>query len=313
MSAPKRKEEFDIYQGHGDHIDCISDGEGASAFAVNWLPGIVRTGDLNLETQKPVSNALGEGFPSKTKVFLIGNKNAQVRALAMVAANETPRSNTLISAYPECDGTEVAVRLTAIHEWANGIEATLEGTVLEDARDVAFFDTRYPLHKDSYKIGKTYVFRLAAFAYGARFLEEKEKRLRMEGKEAEDWYERVGKTIDWHVDFDEQGHIKPIEIRMDGMVAFFCGPVAYPDDCEFQSPVFGDGEVFQEFGIDFFKLNIAIARDDVDDDVDVVVPLVVKKKILGHMPKPDEAIRGRCWLQGYCVHALAEVHTSHFS
>ena len=258
MSTSKNKEEFDRYQGHGDHIDCISDGEGASSFAVNWLPGIVQTGDLNLETGKPVSNALGDGFPKETKVVLIGNKGTSIRALVMIAANEKARSNTVISAYPECDGAEVAVKLTAIHEWANGIEATLEGTVLGEARDVAFFDTRYPLHKDSYKVGETYIFRLSAFAYSARFLEEKEKCLRMVGKEAEAWYERVGKTIDWHADFDEEGHIKPIEIRMDGMVGFFCGPVAYPDDCEFQSPVFGVGEELQEFGVDFFKLNIAI-------------------------------------------------------
>lgn len=301
MSTPKKKEEFDIYQGHGDHIECVSDCEGASVFVVKWLPGIVRTGELTLETPKPIAHALGEGFPKETKVFLIGNKSPTLRAIAMVAATKQPRSNEVVSAYPECDGTEVAVKLTAIHEWANGIEATLEGKVLGEARDVAFFDTRYPLHKDSYKIGETYTFRLAAFAYRARFLEEEEKCLRMVGKEAEDWYGRVGKVIDWPVEYDEEGHIKPIEIRMDGMVGFFCGPVAYPDDCEFQSPVFGAGEEFQEFGVDFFKLKIAIARDDEDEDV--VAPLVVKKAILGRMPNPDEAIRGRCWLQGYCVDA----------
>ena len=300
MSDAETKEEFDVYQGHGDHIGCISNDAKASVFVVQRLPKIVRTGDLVLTTPKPVSNALGEGFPKKTTVFLISNKSGPLRVLAMIAATKEARQNEAISAYPECDGAEVEVRLTAIHEWANGIEATLEGTVLGEARDVAFFDTRYPLRKGFYKIGETYTFRLAAFAYSARFLDDKEKCLRMVGKEAEDWYERVGKAMDWNVEFDEEGHIKPIEIRLDGAVAFFCGPVAYPDDCEFQSPSFGEGETLHEFDIDFFKLNICIARNEND----VVVPLIVKKSILGRLPNADETIRGRCWLQGYCVSPL---------
>jgi len=302
MSDAEKKEEFDIHQGHGDHIECICDDTGAASFATTWLPEIVQTGDLVLTTQRPVANALGDGFPSETKVFLVGKKNMPVRALVMIAANEKERNNTVISAYPECDGAEAEVRLTAIHEWANGIEATLEGAVLGDARDVAFFDTRYPLRKGFYKIGETYTFRLAAFAYKARFLDDKEKCLRMVGREAEDWYERVGKAIEWHAEFDNEGHIKPIEIRMDGAVGFFCGPAAYPDDCQFQSPVFGNGELLHEFGIDFFKLNIGIARDEED----VIVPLIVRKSLLDRMPNPEEAIRGCCWLQGYCVSPLEE-------
>lgn len=293
----KQESAFDIHQGHGDHLDCIREDQETGAFLTNWLPRILAKGDIVATTSDPVAHNLGGAFPEKTLVFLIGYPHPPLRVVAMIAANAEKKQNTLISAYPEYDGAEVPVRLTAIHEWANGLEATLEGSVLGEERDIAFFDTRYPCSKHRYKLGETYRFQLAAFAYSARFLEENEKILRMVGKEAEDWYERVGKAINWQAEFDEKGHLKPIEIRMDGMVAFFCGPKAYPDDCDFQSPVFAIGDPISEFGVDFIRFDIAIARDAED----VVVPLIARKALLPRLPSLEEPIRGRCWLQGHCL------------
>ena len=59
-------------------------------------------------------------------------------------------------------------------------EATIEGEILgEAARQMAFFDTRYALCKGKYEIGKTYKFRLAAFAYDAQVLPDKDREFRI--------------------------------------------------------------------------------------------------------------------------------------
>jgi hypothetical protein len=60
-----------------------------------------------------------------------------MRLELLLALDETKSQNTLESVYPEYDGAEVKVKVTKIHEWANGIEATLEGSVLGEAeRDI---------------------------------------------------------------------------------------------------------------------------------------------------------------------------------
>ena len=151
MADDTRKDEFNPNQGHGDHIDCAYDGA-ASQFAVLWLAEAAREGDIIGKTRQPVENGLGDGFPTQTNAFLLGLLGAPLRAVVLIA-EKAPRDNVLVSGYPECDGAEVPVRLTAIHEWSNGLEATLEGTVLGGERDIAFFDTRYALHKRDYAIG----------------------------------------------------------------------------------------------------------------------------------------------------------------
>ena len=70
---------------------------------------------------------------------------------------------------------------------------------------------------------------------------------------------------------------------------------AYPDDAEFQSPVFDDPVEFDRFGTSFYKLTVAIARDDED----VRIPLVAKKALFAVIPKKSDPIRGRIWVQGY--------------
>ena len=81
------------------------------------------------------------------------------------------------------------------------------------------------------------------------------------------------------------------------MVAYFPASEAYPDDAEFQSPVFKNVESFTKFGADFYRLEIAIARDDAD----VTVPLIAKKSLFGTRPQKGDPVRGHLWLQGYCI------------
>ncbi len=288
------KETFDVNQGHGDHIDCLNGYANSAEFLSEWLPRTIKEGSLVLANSEPIHCSLGDGIPSTTRFFMIGDKDGPVRFAILIAAVEEKKSNEVISAYPECDGNEVEIKISEIHEWANGVEATIDGTVLgECEREISFFDTRYAFTKGSYEIGKTYRFRLAAFAYNAQVVPEKDREFRIEGEEAAKRRRDLGDEPK----FEPDGSISPVVFRMDKMVACISVSEAYPDDAEFQSPIFKRVESFTKFGADFYRLEIAIARDDVD----VTVPLIAKKSLFETRPKKGDPVRGHLWLQGYCV------------
>lgn len=288
------KREFDVNQGHGDHNDCLCEPGKSQEFFATWIPKSISDGELIGATASPVSCDFGKDMPSKMPILLLGNKKSPLRLEILLAVNEKGNRNTLVSVYPECDGAEVKVRLTAIHEWAAGVEATLEGEVLgEVAREIAFFDTRYALNKGRYEVGKTYVFRLAAFAYAAGVLPEKDREFRFEGEKAVEHRKRCGEEQE----YDENGNPKPVIFRMDSMVAYLPKWGPYPDDAEFQSPVFGEVASLSAFDSEFYKFDIAIAREGDDD---VVIPMVARKSMFKEMPKANDPVRGALWLQGYC-------------
>ena len=288
------KKTFDVNQGHGNHNDCLNCYADSAKFLLEWLPRTIKEGSLVLANKDPVPCSLEDGIPSKARFYMIGDKDGPVRFAILIAAVEEKESNEVISAYPECDGNEVEVKISEIHEWANGVEATIDGTVLgECEREISFFDTRYAFTKGSYEIGKTYRFRLAAFAYNAKVVPEKDREFRMEGEAAAKYRRDLGEEPT----FEPDGSISPVVFRTDKMVAYFSGSEAYPDDAEFQSPVFKRVESFKKFGADFYRLEIAIARDDVD----VTVPLIAKKSLFEVRPKKGDPVRGHLWLQGYCV------------
>ena len=290
--SKEKEETFDVNQGHGDHNETVNGYATSREFLAECLPKAIQEADMVLGTKTPIECSVDGDATIMRKFILLGAKNAPVRLLAIIACNESAKTNELYSVYPECDGVEVEVCLSAIHEWAAGYEATLEGTVLGDAkREVAFFDTRYVLNKDKYVIGETYKFRMAAFAYNVAIIPEEEREFRMEGEKAIDYQKRLGNEPE----FDENGKVKPVIFRMDEMVAFFQQSRAYPDDAEFQSPVFDDPVEFVRFGTSFYKLTVAIARDDDD----IRIPLVAKKTLFSLIPKKSDPIRGRIWVQGY--------------
>jgi len=144
-------------------------------------------GNAHWQGQKrdPVACSFGEDMPKAMPMILLGYEQHSVRMEMLLAVNEEGKRNTVMSAYPECDGSEVNVKITAIHEWAAGVEATLEGEVLGDAqRPVAFFDTRYVAYKGKYEVGKTYKFKLSAFAYSSEIVPAAEREFRIEGEDA---------------------------------------------------------------------------------------------------------------------------------
>ena len=292
----KKIEKFDADQGHGNHIDTISSCETTEQFICTWLRKSVQEGDVLWGTKSPICCSFGEEMPQRMRFIAIGNEREPVRLNALIAVVEEGKQNNMVSAYPECDGAEVRVKLTKIHEWAAGVEATLEGTVLGEAeRQIAFFDTRYALHKGTYRIGETYTFRLAAFAYNAEVVPRPEREFRMVGEEAAKRRAAMGQKPE----FEKDGSVKPLVFRMDQMVAFFQSSAAYPDDAEFQSPVFKPVKTLTMCDTPLYRLEIAIAREDSD----VIVPLLVKQSFFPVKPRKGDPIRGHLWLQGYCLDA----------
>ena len=288
------KKEFDVNQGHGDHNDCLFEpGRGKESLA-NWIPRSIAEGGLIGGTKQAVACDFGERMPKAMPMLYIGDMKHPQRLALLLAVNEAGKKNTLVSAYPECDGAAVEVKITAIHEWAAGVEATLEGTVLGEAeRQIAFFDTRYALHKGTYRIGETYTFRLSAFAYNAEVVPKPEREFRMFGEEAAKRRAALGQKPE----FEKDGSVKPLIFRMDQMVAFFQSSVAYPDDAEFQSPVFKPVKALTMCDTSFYRLEIAIAREDSD----IIVPLLAKQSLFPVKPRKGDPVRGHLWLQGYCV------------
>ena len=137
------------------------------------------------------------------------------------------------------------------------------------------------------------MFRLAAFAYNSEVVPKPEREFRMLGEEAAKRRAAMGQNPE----FEKDGSVKPLIFRMDQMVAFFQSSAAYPDDAEFQSPVFKPVKALKSFDTSFYRLEIAIAREDSD----IVVPLIAKQSFFSGKPQKGDPIRGHMWLQGYCV------------
>ena len=295
------KKEFDVNQGHGDHNDCLCEPGKGEEFLANWIPRSIAEGELIGVTRQAVACDFGERLPKSMPMLYLGDMKHSPRLVILLAVNEAGRENTLVSAYPECDGAEVEVVLREIHEWCNGVEATLEGTMLgegDDERDVAFFDTRYALHKGKYVIGNRSKFKLAALCYDdGEILPEAERKIVVSGERAERIYRALGQEPKREMD----GAVKPWTADQSKGTAYWSSSAAYPDDAFFQSPVFERVGLAKAFDLKYLVFSIAIARSISRDDVEVRIPLYARSDIFAVRPHKGDPIRGHMWLHGYLV------------
>ncbi|MBR5591423.1 MAG: hypothetical protein IKW38_02665 [Kiritimatiellae bacterium] len=301
MNEQTRK--FDIYQGHGDHNECVNGYENEAEFFGEWLPRACQEGTVLAATNEKVQwyreadEDVKDGLKTLEEghVVLLGDGSGPVRLAVLLVGDKEEKKFELASFYPECDGVAVRIRLTEIHEWAAGLEATLEGELVDcEDRQVAFFDTRYVFNKDQYKVGEIYTFNLAALANTAEVLPEESREIRIEGERAVEHYRMRGEEIS----YDESGNVKPIIFRLDELVALFQLDAAYPDDAEFQSPVIDDVETFEKFNTSFYQFKIGIARGCEES---VEIPLIAKQALFNEVPTVGEPVRGHLWLHGHLV------------
>jgi len=285
------QEVFDLEQGHGNHFSCITyDGERDEM--IKKLPEMLEKAKLVVAPGPMIPCTLGEGYPKQLQCAMLSDTEDPLHLNMLIGCNINEERNELFSFYPEMNGAEIAVTLTEIHEWENGLEATLEGTICNGEHHIAFFDTRYIAHKGKYEIGKTYVFHIGAIAEQCEVLED--ATFKMEGQQAIDFKAKLGEEPD----YDDNGKIKPLVFDMSRMVAFFQHSVAYPHVAEIQSPAI-TVSVLKEWEREYYFIQIAIAHDE--DDNDVSIPLVAKKTFFKNALAPDTPIRGIVFLMGYAL------------
>lgn len=295
-------EKFDVNQGHGNHNDCLFGSPGGDKPEMaEWICKIVPKSEICGRTENAIPCALGNGLPERLPFVLLTSDRGKVRLQMLVGVVEPGKHNTLISAYPECDGATVEVVLREIHEWSNGVEATLEGTMLgegEDERRVAFFDTRYAMQKGKYVIGNRYRFKLAALCYeDGGILPPAERKIVVSGEQAERIYRALGQEPERGSD----GVVKPWIADQSMGTAYWSSSDAYPDDAFFQSPVFERVGLTKAFDRRYFVFSIAIARSTLQEALEVRIPLYARSEIFATRPHKGDPIRGHMWLHGYLI------------
>ena len=288
MEKEENKETFDVNQGHGDHNDAVF-GKG-SEWIRAVLPECIAKGRLAW-CAKEVPNRLGEDFPERATLYAIKQEQQDVGLLVLLGLSEAKKSNVVLSAYPECAGVPVEFVLDEVHEYSAGVEAVLSGRILGGKRDFSFFDTRYGLNKEKYKLGETYTFMFAALAYDADVLQKRTFSI------GDDKANEMRKAMGEKPEFEKDGSVKPLEFDMSRMVASFQSSEAYPDDTEFQSPAYGLA-ARTAFEKDFHRLTIAIALDECTGET-VKIPLYARKELFSAAPRRNDPIRGHFWLHGY--------------
>ena len=293
---------FDPYQTHQRHFDCVCARDSVQYLVSGKLEVLSQMQDTVFVSPKvPVRNSEGQLLEANVIGMRAGKENTRDNfplAIQFLArASQTEEDINICSWYPVYDkGTDIDVTLTAIHEWANGMEATLEGTVLESARQMVFFDTRYAAKKLDYRIGETYTFKLAVFAYFVEMLDS--PKMKLTAEQTEEFERKAG----WKARRDANGNVKPMTIDMRDLVACVSRRGAQPDNCEYQSTIRGIDK--EQFDIDeFIVLRIACVRDD--DGKDIEFPMICRRDFFSRpWPRVGKCVRGILWMQGYCVEGV---------
>lgn len=268
-------------QGHGNHWECVAN---LVDVPQKILSKLVREVDI-VEKADVFADCFYEGEPALHKVFSISN-NSNLSALALIVENKKNNANEIVTAYPIAkNGEKVQLKIVEIKEYQNGVEAIIESET-KSGQTISFFDTMYFKNKTKYTIGQIYTFAISALAYHTEALTLKSFILK--GQQAIDWLAKIGKEPD----YDDKGNVKPIEFDLTQLIAFL-PRIDYPDDAEFQSPIYKIG-TRSFYGTQLYKLKVCILRDP-----DVFINLYAKKEFFNTELKEKDAIRGLLWLQGY--------------
>lgn len=280
------KDYFDPNQGHGGHWATIVDteekdhGEFLKEQSVNTKPVHKACGAFHKEGEEQECDIIGlsTNSPEIGMHMLVSKKGDLIE---------------YVSAYPEVgeSGAYVTLKLIKINKYSNGLEAVLTGET-EDGNQLCFFDSEFYANKDSYEIGHTYTFRLAALACKAEEMPEEERAFTMSVEETL----RMAEVSGCEVRRDEKGNVIPNVFVMDELVACINTVEEVPDEYEFQSPVRNVKSV-KVFGTPMYRMDVTVIRTDDEPDV-VVIPLYAKKEFFDKKPKKNAPVRGWLWMLG---------------
>jgi hypothetical protein len=139
------------------------------------------------------------------------------------------------------------MRLVRIHEWTEGLEATLFCSGINgDKRNYAFYDTRYALNKGRYQIGKVYGFMLSALMYQVETRKQ-------------DWGESWLRHSEWAA-----------------MMVNLPPHAGYGENAHVCSDVSAVEAQFTRHGVDFYKLQLEVTpapvyvKKELVDDIDPI-------------------------------------------
>jgi len=274
--------------GHGNHWECLL--KPVDEAIKHFIPVTINEGKLGDSIKRKGLWFNREQSSTETVVpVILGTKFFGTMALVVSDSNES--SNVLYSAYPyAAKGGKQHLRLTEIRDWGNEVEAVLVGEN-KDGIEIAFFDTKYFINRDRYRIGESYDFRISGVIYKARCTNEEVIEITDQKRIAE-----------LHSGFSEEpeclkdGTLAPIIIHYAGCTGYASTSEKYPEDAEFYC-VIGKVEEFDIEGIRMFKITPK------SGDKTVPLPGLIYGATSmfqdGYVPKAGDSIGGALWTQGF--------------
>lgn len=279
-------EVFDPEQGHGSHLQCIDDD--LDSFLPEVFKHINRT-ELVQEFNAETINE--DGSEAKEQFVMLESKSEELAMRYIAQAQED--GNFIRTCFPHCvSDNNVKLKLTAIHEFSNKIEAVLVGELPDEGQEFAFFDLNYAMRKDSYVIGKEYNFALSALAYVAERVPEEELTFTIEADKVANMYAEHPEEMPT----DEDGNPAPMNMSSENLVYCLQRSNKYPDDADFWSPICSRVKKVTLMGREFYRMSISIFHDEEGNSVDI--PLIAKTKFFEVKPSKGVPVRGKLWLQG---------------
>lgn len=284
------KDYFDPHQGHGGHWGTIvnTDKVDLIDFLQSHLEGSKEVATVNTT----MNDEDGLAMPVTVMGLTTGDEEVAMTSLII----EGEERNEFIAAFPALKdtGTEVTMKLVKMNEYANGLEGVLTCET-EFGANLCFFDTDYYLHKDEYKIGESYTFKLGALASEAEVLPEEDRVMKFSVEQTINMANAEGSEIE----YDEDGNVVPREWIMDQLVYCMNTVDEVPDEYGFQSPV-TNSKSLKIWGTPMYRMNVTVVRTEDEPDA-VVIPMYAKKAFFDKKPKKNEAVRGMLWMLGSMV------------
>lgn len=271
----------ELYQTHGDHIDCIMDAE---EFIREHLRGIIK--DSGSYRRCITRVTAYELYSNLALVNSLLYGEGEMRLETLIAYNHKSRTNSFISIYPVLAGKVYEATVDEVLEWSNHIEATIYVTIGES--QFAFFATDYCYNKKKYVVGEKITISLAALG---NKVSEASRGFEFTGQQAIDFLAKTGQEPE----YDEDGNVEPVKFSTEQLVAFLNTNEKCPDEATFQSPATNIGSS-SLMGIDFYKCNILI----IDKDGRYEVPLYFRRDQITDIVD-DTPIMGYLWLTGRIV------------
>jgi hypothetical protein len=192
-----------------------------------------------------------------------------------------------VNSHEGVNGINLSDRIEKVIEWDNQIEATVICSI--GSFQLAFFAVDYYCNKSLYKIGETISMDISSLGMN---VSEGQRGFQFEGQKAIDWLAKIGKEPN----FDQEGNVEPIHFGLENLVAFIDSNTKCPNEAEFQSP--GSGvEICSILNTDFYKTNIMICRREIEEEIEVSIPLYFRKDYFPDF-KDNDPVCGMIWIIG---------------